>query len=189
MNRRYLLVSILVGALSGVGVVVGMTGLSGRTLFGAGDGGAGASTAPSPVGRVASPSPAVGSPDPGSISTPAPATPAAQPTARPSPRAIAAKVGRPADRGAYRTTTPLASLGDYITWRVIVGPADAGKTFGVEVGVRLDGTWTGWTKLTSRVADARGAVAFSWRQNTPAWIRVRFVLPTGPSLGLQGRWR
>jgi hypothetical protein len=72
---------------------------------------------------------------------------------------------------------------------MVVGRGEAGGTFGVEIGVRLDGTWTSWTRLTSRAADARGTVLFSWRQKTPSWIRVRFVLPTGPSKGLQGRWR
>jgi hypothetical protein len=190
MNRRYLLVSVLVGALCGVGVVVAMTGLSGRTLFGPGGSGAGASTAPSPAERVASPSPALASPDPGSVSTAAPgATPSAEPPARPAKVSITAKVGRPTDGGTYRATTPVASPGDYITWRMVVDRGDAGKTFGVEVSVRLDGTWTNWTPLTSRVADARGTVLFSWRQKTPTWIRVRFVLPGGPSSGLQGRWR
>lgn len=189
MNRRYLMVSILIGALCGVGVVIGMTVQSGRTLFGAGDGRAGASIAPSPDDHLVSPSPGAGPSDPGSVSTAAPAaTSTAAPTAGPGVT-ITAKVGRPADRGTYRAATAVASVGDYITWRMVVGRGDAGKTFGVEVSVRLDGTWTNWTRLTGRVADARGAVVFSWRQKTPSWIRVRFVLPAGPSKGLQGRWR
>jgi hypothetical protein len=59
----------------------------------------------------------------------------------------------------------------------------------VEVATRLDGTWTGWSKLTSRVADGDGVVVFSWRQVTPAWISVRFALPSSVSRALQGRWR
>lgn len=186
MTRRSLMGAILIGAFCGVGVVVGMTGLSGRTLFGADGGAGGAPTETSAVGSDASPRATDGSPDTRTAST---AELSAEPAAQSTNRPIAAKLGRPADSGAYRATTPVASLGDYITWRLIVDPAEAGKTFGVEIGVRLDGTWTAWTKLTSRVADSRGVVVFSWRQRTPAWIRVRFVLPTGPSMGLQGRWR
>jgi hypothetical protein len=99
------------------------------------------------------------------------------------------KAGLPAQNGSYGATTPVAAAGRYITWRAVLGPDGSGQVVAVEVATRLDGAWTGWSKLTSQVADADGTVVFSWRQQTPAWISVRFALPTDRSTALQGRWR
>jgi hypothetical protein len=103
--------------------------------------------------------------------------------------AMAVMLGLPEQGGRPSATTPVAALGEYITWTAFVGAANAGKAFDVEVAARLQGTWTGWSKLTSRTADEQGAVVFSWRQQAPAWISVRFAYPALPSKALQGRWR
>jgi hypothetical protein len=72
---------------------------------------------------------------------------------------------------------------------VVVGAAASGQAIDVEVATRLNGTWTGWSRLTTRVVDAEGVVVFSWRQLTPAWISVRFAQQPAVSTALQGRWR
>lgn len=118
--------------------------------------------------------------------TPAPAP---KPTAAPTPVTIAVKLGSPTQRGRYSRETPVAAIGRYITWRAIIGAESAGETFDVEVALRLEGVWTGWAKLTSRVVDAEGALVFTWRQRSPTWVSVRFALANGPSRALQGRWR
>ena len=187
MTPRSLTVFVVVGAVCGLIVVVGMTSLQPGAISGSS---AGPTPTVSPPNSGVTPATGDGTPDVGSISSAAPspgspAGPASSSVAKP----IDAKLGRPGQSGTYAAKTAVTAVGDYITWRVIVGPAEAGKTFDVEVGVRLEGTWTGWSKLTSRAANARGEVLFSWREQTPTWIRIRFVLPTGPSLGLQGRWR
>jgi hypothetical protein len=99
------------------------------------------------------------------------------------------KLGLPAQGGAYGATTPVAARGQYITWRASLGPGGSGARIDVEIATRLDGAWTGWSALTTRTADAQGTVVFSWRQQTPAWISVRFALASGHSRALQGRWR
>ena len=147
-------------------------------------------TAPPASGPVSTAPPIASGLESGSAPTAGPTSSATPiPAAKPAAVSIAAKLGRPADRTPYGVTTPIAALGQYITWRLIVPAADAGRAFDVEVATRLDGAWTGWSKLTSRVADARGSVVFSWRQRTPAWIKVRFALASGSSKALQGRWR
>jgi hypothetical protein len=123
--------------------------------------------------------------------------PTAQATSEPTPPAPAEPIfgttsvmlGLPEQGGTPGATTPVAALGQYVTWRAVLGVANDGKPIDVEVATRLQGRWTGWSKLTSRVADAEGVVAFSWRQRSPAWISVRFAVPEGQSNALQGRWR
>ncbi len=193
--RRYLVATgLLIGAVSGLMGSVGLALLSGAPLFATTHGALVSQTAPPPSGTVSTLLPVAGGLESGSVPTSQPTAvptsqPTAVPTAQPTARPIAVKLGRPTEGGTYGATVPVAALGQYITWRVIIDAADAGKAFDVEVATRLEGSWTGWSKLTSRVADARGTVVFSWRQRTPAWIRVRFALPTGPSRALQGRWR
>lgn len=180
--RRLYVATIVLAAVAGVAVPVGLAFMSGTPLFGTTHGALVNPTTPPPSGAVSALLPVANDLESGSV-------PTSQSTAKPSAVPTAVKLGRPTEGGTYGVRMPVAGLGQYITWRVIVDAADAGKAFDVEVATRLEGAWTGWSKLTSRVADERGTVVFSWRQRTPAWIKVRFVLPTGPSKALQGRWR
>ena len=182
--------TLVFGAAIGLAVPVGVTLLSGGSVLETTDGALATHTAPPASGTVSTAPPTTSHFESGSAPTAGPtASATAIPAAKPTPVSIKVKLGGPAERGTYGVTTPVAALGQYITWRLIVPAVDAGKAFDVQVATRLDGAWTGWSKLTSRVADARGSVVFSWRQRTPAWIKVRFALPSGSSKALQGRWR
>ena len=131
---------------------------------------------------------------PSPVPTVAPSTapttePSAEPTAVLTFEQPGVKTGLPSQSGRFGTATPIARVGQYISWRAVVGPGGSGQAIDVEVATRLDDDWTGWSKLTSRDADAEGIVVFTWRQQTPAWISVRFALPSSHSIALQGRWR
>ncbi len=210
MTGRELGTSLLIGVLSGAVVTVVAWALSGSPMPGIGEAaiteraplssGGGASNPPiaarSPE-DTAVPSPAataVQTAEPTTVRSPEPTTvpsaePTSEPTAVPTFGQPGVKVGLPADEAAYGLTTPVAPTGRYITWRADVGPDGAGRRIDVEVATRLGGTWTGWSSLTTRVADPEGTAVFSWRQQTPAWISVRFALESNHSIALQGRWR
>jgi hypothetical protein len=199
MSGRELGTALLIGSVSGVVVVIMAAALSGTPIAGFME--------PTPD-RTASPRPSrLATPIPPTASASARITPApssrptpfvsSQPAPTPSPAPPTAltfeqpgvKAGLETPTGGYGSTTPAVARGEYISWRVVVGPAGAGQAVDVEVATRLDGTWTGWSTLTTRVADVDGIVVFSWRQVTPAWISVRFAHGTTVSRALQGRWR
>ena len=100
------------------------------------------------------------------------------------------KLGLPATPGTYSAATKVSALGKYVTWQSNLGPAAAGRTAAVLVAVkRADGTFGPFNRLTGRVADASGAVTFSWRESVPKWISVRFGLDATLSTSTQARWR
>lgn len=91
----------------------------------------------------------------------------------------------------YNTATEVARFGQYVTWRGFAGTALANETIGVEVAAKnADGTWSAFTRLTSRKADANGVVLFYWRESSAKWLSVRFVGPAGNTgNAVQARWR
>lgn len=194
MIRRHLAVSLLLGAASGIAVSVGLAAVSGVQLFSPGSGQVAPQSTVGPSLPIASglgsgfaPTPTrEGTTEATPLPTPEPTPP---PTPAPIVESVGVMLGLPRQGDTFGVTTPVANLGQYITWRATVGAAHAGKPFDVEFATRLAGRWTGWSKLTSRVADTQGVLEFSWQQRTPAWISVRFSHPAGPSQALQGRWR
>lgn len=204
MTGRKLGMSLLIGALSGVLVTLIASGLSRSPITGFLEASPVGRASSTPSGNAASELPSV---VPSIEVTAVPSSrptvvPTSEPTSVPSPEPgddpIAAltfvqqgvKAGLPAQSGSYGATTPVAATGQYISWRAVVGPDGSGQAIDVEVATRLNGTWTGWSRLTTRVADPDGTVVFTWRQQTPAWISVRFALPAAShSIALQGRWR
>ena len=98
--------------------------------------------------------------------------------------------------GPFSTTTKVAALGKYITWRFSGGSALAGKTVEIWVATKnADGSWGSFSKLTARVADGGGSAYFWWKYSTAKWISVRAKLPASAtsadswSPARQGRWR
>ena len=203
MTGRELGTSLLIGAVSGVVVIVMASALSGSPIidFLEATPFERASRSPGETGSTAQPtaSPSadrsiVPSSSPAVVQTAEPSTaPTAGPTAAPSGllsfEQLGVKAGLPGQGGSYGATTPVVPRGQYISWRAVVPAAGSGEVADVEVATRLNGTWTGWSTLTTRTVDPDGVVVFSWRQGTPAWISVRFALPSGHSSALQGRWR
>ena len=195
MTGRELGTALLIGAVSGVVVAIMAAALSGASMTGFLEVPPNGSTSPrlspsaSPVSPTAAPSIDVTPPP-----TPRPTPPPLASSPPTSPPALlfeeaGVKPGLPTQSADYGVITPAVARGEYISWRVVVGPAGAGLPIDVEVATRLNGTWTGWSDLTTRVADGEGVVVFSWRQLTPAWISVRFAHGGVVSRALQGRWR
>jgi hypothetical protein len=198
MTGRELGTALLIGAVSGVVVAIMAAALSGASVTGFLEMTPSGPTSPLPTNHSSPASPSVApsndvTPPPTAVST----TPSPVPSPTTSPPATAAalfeevgvKAGLPDQNGTYGSTTPAVARGEYISWRVVVGAAASGQAIDVEVATRLNGTWTGWSRLTTRVVDAEGVVVFSWRQLTPAWISVRFAQQPAVSTALQGRWR
>ncbi len=103
---------------------------------------------------------------------------------------IGSKLGVASSGGLWTTTTKLPARGSYVTWRAPMGIDAAGSVVGVLVAVRqADGRWGPFTQVTSRVADATGAVAYSRREFGARWISVRFARDGALSRASQARWR
>ncbi len=97
--------------------------------------------------------------------------------------------------GPFSTTTKVAALGKYVTWRFAGGSALAGKTVQIWVATKnADGSWGAFTLLTGRVADASGNAYFWWRSSSAKWISVRAYYAGDAthsaswSAARQGRW-
>lgn len=106
------------------------------------------------------------------------------------PAESTSKPGLPATSAAYATSTTTARLGSYVTWQGSFNTAAAGKTVGVLIATRrADGTWGPFVRVTSRIADAFGVVAYSRRETHPAWLSVRFIVDSTRSTASQARWR
>jgi len=97
--------------------------------------------------------------------------------------------------GPFSTTTKVAALGKYVTWRFRGGSALAGKTVQIWVQTKnADGSWGASTKLTARVADGSGNAYFWWKSSTAKWISVRAYYAGDAthsaswSPARQGRW-
>ncbi len=83
--------------------------------------------------------------------------------------------------GPFTSATKVAALNKYITWRFSGGAALAGKTVDIYVATKGSTSWSTFTKLTARVADANGNVYYWFRSSTAKWISVRAYLPAGPN--------
>ncbi len=96
------------------------------------------------------------------------------------------------DCGVWRkySSTKVAAVGRYVTWRALMGPDAVGKPVAVWMATKgADGRWTAFARVTSRVADAAGVVTYSRRETTTAWVSVRLVFDTITSTAVQARWR
>jgi hypothetical protein len=103
---------------------------------------------------------------------------------------IGSKLGLPSSSGTYSASTRVSALGGYVTWRANLGLAGAGQSIGIEVATRRsDGSWTPFSRLTSRKADDSGVVTFSWRQASPRWVSIKFNGVGILTSASQARWR
>jgi len=107
-----------------------------------------------------------------------------------APLAIGSKLGRPSTSGTYTASTKVSPLGGYVTLRANLGLAGAGQTIGVDVATRrANGTWTPFSRLTSRRANGAGVVTFSWRQTSPRWVSIKFSGVGVTTSTSQARWK
>ena len=97
--------------------------------------------------------------------------------------------------GPFTSATKVAALGKYVTWKFAGGAALAGKTVEIQVATRGATSWSSFTTVTKRVADASGNVYYWTKKSSAAWISVRAYYPgddstaTSSSPGRQARWR
>ena len=106
------------------------------------------------------------------------------------PLVAGSKVGLPSAAGPYTPETKVTSIGRYVTWQADLGAAAAGRTVGVMVATRsAGGSWSGFTRLTSRTADALGVVTFSRRETQARWLSIRFEIDGTLTSAAQARWR
>lgn len=107
-----------------------------------------------------------------------------------APADVGSKLGTAAASGTYGASTKVSPLGGYVTWQANLGLAGAGQAVAVQVSVRRpDGTWTPYSRLTSRRASSSGTVTFSWRRTTPTWVSLRFLGVGVATSASQARWR
>jgi hypothetical protein len=92
--------------------------------------------------------------------------------------------------GTWSTSTKVAKVGSFITWRFAAGVANAGKTIGVFLQTKdANGVWSAPTRFSARVADSSGNAYFSWRATSAMWVSIRGGLGDARSTPpVQGRW-
>ena len=92
--------------------------------------------------------------------------------------------------GPFSTTTKVAALGRYQTFKISFGAGAAGQTVGIWVQTKNSaGVWSSSTRVTGRVADSSGNVYYYVRNSSAAWISLRGDLAGSLSNAVQGRWR
>ena len=92
--------------------------------------------------------------------------------------------------GPFTTTTKVAALGKYVTFKMSFGAAAAGQHVSILVASKsASGVWSTFAVKTARVADASGNVYFYWRSSSAAWLSIRGSLSGTMSNAVQARWR
>jgi hypothetical protein len=93
--------------------------------------------------------------------------------------------------GAFTTGTKVQAKGKYVTFRFDFGIAAAGAHFEIWAATKTGNDWSGFSKVTSRVANASGVVYYYIRQNSATWKSYRAYWTGGGvwSPARQARWR
>jgi hypothetical protein len=93
--------------------------------------------------------------------------------------------------GSWSTSTKVAKVGEFITWRFAAGVANAGKTIGVFLQTKdANGVWSAPVRFSARVADSSGNAYFSWKGTSAMWVSIRGGLDDlRSSPPVQGRWQ
>jgi hypothetical protein len=93
--------------------------------------------------------------------------------------------------GAFTTSTKVAGLHKYVTYRFDFGVGAAGAHVDIWGATKNGNDWTAFTKITTRVANASGVVYYYIRQGAATWKSYRAMWAGGgvwtPSR--QARWR
>jgi hypothetical protein len=109
----------------------------------------------------------------------------AQPSA-----AVASRLGV-TQTGAFTTSTKVAALNKYVTFRFDFGVAAAGKTVQILGATKTGNDWSPFANVTSRVANASGVVYYYIRQSAATWksYRAYWAAAGIMTAGGQARWR
>ena len=92
--------------------------------------------------------------------------------------------------GAFTTSTKVATVGKYVTYRFDLGVGAAGQTFEIWGATKTGNDWSAFAKVTARVANASGVVYYYIRQNSATWKSYRAYWSAGGvwTPARQARW-
>lgn len=95
-----------------------------------------------------------------------------------------------APNGPFTTTTKIQVRGRYVTFRFDLGVAAANKPVTILAATKTGLTWSGFTAVTTRIANAQGVVIYYVRQSTATWKSYRAQeSTTNVTPARQARWR
>jgi hypothetical protein len=85
----------------------------------------------------------------------------------------------------YTSSTPkYATVGKYVTWKIMGGAPLAGQRVNVMVATKANGVWGLPKYLKSAWADANGIVTFAWTSKTAAAVNIRVQWPGSSTYGV-----
>jgi len=92
--------------------------------------------------------------------------------------------------GAFTTSTKVAKVGKYVTYRFDFGVSAAGKRVEIWGATKTGNDWSAFAKVTARIANASGVVYYYIRQNSATWKSYRGYFVDGGSWtpARQARW-
>jgi len=92
--------------------------------------------------------------------------------------------------GAFTTSTKVAKVRKYVTYRIDFGVAAAGRAVQIWGATKTGNDWSAFTVITTRTANASGVVYYYIRQNSATWRSYRGYWVTGGawSPARQARW-
>jgi hypothetical protein len=92
--------------------------------------------------------------------------------------------------GAFTTSTKVQKVGMYVTFRFDFGVVAAGAHVDIWGATKTGNDWTGFSKVTSRVANASGVVYYYIRQSSATWMSYRAAWGGGGVMtpARQARW-
>ncbi len=90
--------------------------------------------------------------------------------------------------GPFDTTTKVAGLSKYVTFKLSFGSGAAGQTVTILRATKTGTTWSAFTAVTSRIADGSGNVYYYVRSSSAAWLSFQGKLTTVLTPARQARW-
>ena len=92
--------------------------------------------------------------------------------------------------GAFTTSTKVARVNRYVTFRFDFGIAAAGKNVSIYAATKTGNDWSGFAKVTGRTANASGVVYYHIRKSAAAWGSFRAYWSGGGAWtpARQARW-
>jgi hypothetical protein len=93
--------------------------------------------------------------------------------------------------GSFTTATKVQVRGRYVTFRFDFGVAAAGQRVEIWAATKTGNDWSGFAKVTARIANASGVVYYYIRQNATTWKSYRAFWAGGGvyTPARQARWR
>ena len=92
--------------------------------------------------------------------------------------------------GAFTTSTKVAKVGKYVTYRFDFGVAAAGAHVDIWGATKTGNDWSAFSKITTRIANASGVVYYYIRQSSATWKSYRGMWAGGGAWtpARQARW-